>query len=311
MSEATAAQPLAAARVAFTPPLHAPQLFGHLAATAVPGVEAWTDGALVRSLALPGGPGVVRVAPPGPDEDAVVVALLSGSPADLPAAVAAVRWWLDLDVDPAAVDPVLVRDAALAPLVAAGPGRRVPRSAGAAETAVRAVLGQQVSTAAARTHTGRLVAAHGTPLPEPVAGVTHLFPTPEQLTAVAAAELALPRTRQRTLLGLVAALAEGLLALPPGRPAAPVREEHLAALRALPGVGPWTASTVALRGLGDDDAFLPGDLGALAAARDLGLADDARALERRSSAWSPVRGYALQHLWGALPHPINALPVGR
>jgi len=292
----------------FAPPLHAAQLLGHLAATAVPGVEEWRDGALHRALLLPGGPAVVRVAPPDPGATGVRVELLTGSRHDLGAAVARVRWWLDLDADPAAVDAALAADPALAPLVAAAPGRRVPRAVTAAETAVRAVLGQQVSTAAARTHAGRLVLAHGTPLPQPVGGLTHLFPAPAQLAAVTADELALPRARRRTLLGLVAALGDGLLDVPSGRLPESSRAEHLAALRTLPGVGPWTASTVALRGLGDDDAFLPGDLGALAAARSLGLAEDARALERRSATWSPVRGYALQHLWGVLPHALNALP---
>ncbi|MEJ5944599.1 AlkA N-terminal domain-containing protein [Pseudokineococcus basanitobsidens] len=306
----SAPHPLASVALPFTPPLHVDQLLGHLAATAVPGVEGWRDGALHRALGLPHGPAVVRVTPPADGAAVVVLDLLAGDPGDLDAAAAAVRWWLDLDADPTAVDAVLGGDPDLAPLVRAAPGRRVPRSVSAAEQAVRAVLGQQVSTAAARTHTARLVAAHGSPLPRPVAGVTHLFPTPGQLAAVTAAELALPRTRQRTLLGLVAALRDGLLDVPPGRPDARARTEHLTALRALPGVGPWTASTVALRGLGDDDAFLPGDLGALVAARTLGLAEDARGLERRSTAWSPVRGYALQHLWGVLPHALNALPGG-
>jgi len=300
--------PTASVLVPFTPPLHTDQLFGHLAATAVPGAEEWRDGALLRALPLPGGPAVVRVAPPSPGSTSVRVDLLTGSSDDVGAAAAVVGWWLDLDAEPARVDAALAADTALAPLVAAAPGRRVPRAVGAGEMAVRAVLGQQVSTAAARTHAGRLVVAHGTPLPVPVGGLTHLFPAPAQLAGLTADELALPRARQRTLLGLVAALGDGLLDVPPGRLAGPARAEHLAALRALPGVGPWTASTVALRGLGDDDAFLPGDLGTLAAARSLGLAEDARALERRSTTWSPVRGYALQHLWGVLPHALNALP---
>ncbi|MEJ5915814.1 DNA-3-methyladenine glycosylase family protein [Pseudokineococcus sp. 1T1Z-3] len=299
---------VATGEVTFTPPLHVDQLFGHLAATAVPGVEGWADGALLRALSLPSGPGVVRAHLPAEGAVSLRLDLLAGAAADLQHAADAVRWWLDLDADPAVADEVLAGDADLAPLVAAAPGRRVPRSLSAAETAVRAVLGQQVSTAAARTHTARLVAGHGEPLPTPVAGLTHLFPSPARLAALVAEELALPRSRQQTLLGLVAALGDGLLDLPPGRPTPSLTAEHLTALRALPGVGPWTASTVALRGLGDDDAFLPSDLGALAAARSLGLAQDARGLERRSADWSPVRGYALQHLWGTLPHAVNRLP---
>ena len=131
-------------------------LFGHLVATAVPGVEEWRDGAYRRTLRLPHGPGVVALRPM-PDHIGCQLALADLR--DLATAISRCRRLLDLDADPVAVDGLLAGDPALAPLVAKAPGRRVPRTLDAAEMAVRAVLGQQVSTAAARTHAGRLAAA--------------------------------------------------------------------------------------------------------------------------------------------------------
>jgi AraC family transcriptional regulator of adaptative response / DNA-3-methyladenine glycosylase II len=228
---------------------------------------------------------------------------------DLPVAVARCRRLLDLDADPVAVDAALAEDPALAPLVAAAPGRRVPRTVDEQELALRAVLGQQVSTAAARTHAARLVRALGTPFADPAGGLTHLFPTPAQLVSATPEEveaaLALPRARRTTLLGLAAALASGQVDLSPGTDRAAAR----AALLALPGIGPWTVETVAMRALGDPDAFPASDLGVLAAARGLGLPGTAPALGARSAAWRPWRAYATQHLWGCCDHPVNRFPT--
>lgn len=289
----------------FTAPLCPDNLFGHLVATAVPGVEEWHDGAYRRSLALPGGPGVVALRP-GADGDIRAVLTLT-DPADADRATTLARRILDLDADPVAVDTTLRVDPALAPLVDAAPGRRVPGSPDADEFAVRAVLGQQVSTAAARTHAGRLVRGHGTPLPDGLAGpgstLTHLFPGAAALTAVDPDELGMPRTRKRTLLTLVRALADGDVVLDPADvPAA------RAALGALPGIGPWTVDSVAMRALGDPDAFLPSDLGIRVAAERLGLPGRDRDLVARAEAWRPYRAYATQYLWAALDHAVNVMP---
>jgi AraC family transcriptional regulator, regulatory protein of adaptative response / DNA-3-methyladenine glycosylase II len=218
--------------------------------------------------------------------------------------VARCRRLLDLDADPVAVDEVLSTDPLLAPLVTAAPGRRVPRTVDEGELALRAVLGQQVSTAAARTHAARLVAAVGTPVTDSgqpsTGGLTHLFPTPDAVAGVDPASLALPRARRETLLRLAAALADGTVDLGPGAD----REQARARLLVLPGIGPWTVETVAMRALGDPDAFLAGDLGVVAAARRLGIADLAGHAER----WAPWRAYAVQHLWATGEHAVNRLP---
>ncbi|MEV6331945.1 AlkA N-terminal domain-containing protein [Streptomyces sp. NPDC051909] len=289
-------------RLPFRAPLEPSNLFGHLAATAVPGVEEWRDGAYRRTLTLPYGHGIVALAP---RPDHVLCRLSLTDHRDLAHAISRCRRLLDLDADPVAVDGQLRDDPLLAPLVDAAPGRRVPRTVDAAEFAVRAVLGQQVSTAAARTHAARLVTAHGVPVDDPEGGLTHLFPTPAALAGLDPETLALPRSRRTTLLTLVTALADGSLALGPESDWTEAREK----LRALPGFGPWTTEVIAMRALGDPDAFLPGDLGIRRAAQGLGLPAAPAALTARAAHWRPWRAYAVQYLWATDSHPINHLPA--
>ncbi|MEU6487201.1 AlkA N-terminal domain-containing protein [Streptomyces sp. NPDC046887] len=282
-------------------PLTPGNLFGHLAATGVPGVEEWRDGAYRRTLALPHGHGIVTLTPrPGH----IGCRLSLTDPRDLTLAVNRCRWLLDLDADPLAVDEQLSADPVLAPLVAKNPGRRVPRTVDPAEFAVRAVLGQQVSTAAARTHAARLVTAHGKPVEDPDGGLTHLFPDPEALASLDPEALALPRQRRTTLTTLVAALADGTVRLGPDTH----WDEARARLAELPGIGPWTIETIAMRALGDPDAFLATDLGVRKAAQRLDLPATPAALTARTAPWRPWRAYAVQHLWATDNHPINTLP---
>ncbi|WP_225641686.1 AlkA N-terminal domain-containing protein [Streptomyces werraensis] len=299
---AAGAHGVIALRLPFRAPLHPDNLFGHLAATAVPGVEEWREGSYRRTLRLPYGQGIVALSP-HPDHIACRLALSDHR--DLTVAISRCRRLLDLDADPVAVDERLRADPALAPLVDKAPGRRVPRTADEAEFAVRAVLGQQVSTAAARTHAARLVMAHGTPVDDPEGGLTHLFPAPEELAALDPDTLAMPRTRRTTLTTLVRRLADGDLRLGADSDWPKTR----AALLALPGFGPWTADVIAMRALGDPDAFLPTDLGVRRAARALGLPSTPAALTTRAAAWRPWRAYAVQYLWATDSHPINVLPT--
>ncbi|MFB7267954.1 AlkA N-terminal domain-containing protein [Streptomyces nojiriensis] len=289
-------------RLPFRAPLNPDNLFGHLAATAVPGVEEWRDGAYRRTLRLPYGTGVVALTPQ-PDHIGCRLALTDLR--DLTIAISRCRWMLDLDADPEAVDEQLRSDPLLAPLVDKAPGRRVPRTVDAPEFAVRAVLGQQVSTAAARTHAARLVTAHGEPVEDPLGGLTHLFPSPQALAGLDPAALALPRSRRATLTTLVSALADGSLALGFDSD----WEAARAQLTALPGFGPWTTEVIAMRALGDPDAFLPSDLGIRRAAQGLGLSSTPSALTARAAAWRPWRAYAVQYLWATDAHPINHLPA--
>ncbi|MFJ9714783.1 AlkA N-terminal domain-containing protein [Streptomyces sp. NPDC101213] len=289
-------------RLPFRAPLNPDNLFGHLAATAVPGVEEWRDGAYRRTLRLPYGYGIVGLAP---RPDHIACRLTLADLRDLTVAISRCRRMLDLDADPVAVDDRLRTDPLLAPLVDKAPGRRVPRTVDESEFAVRAVLGQQVSTAAARTHAARLVTAHGDAVDDPEGGLTHLFPTPEALAALDPASLAMPRTRRTTFTTLVARLADGGLRLGVESD----WEQARARLLALPGFGPWTVDVIAMRALGDPDAFLPTDLGIRRAAEELGLPSTPAALTARAAAWRPWRAYAVQYLWATGNHPINHLPA--
>jgi AraC family transcriptional regulator of adaptative response / DNA-3-methyladenine glycosylase II len=288
-------------RLSFRAPLWPDSLLGHLAATAVPGVEEWRDGFYRRTLRLPFGPGIVALAP---QADHVTCRLTLTDLRDFATAVARCRRLLDLDADPAAVDAALAEDPALRALVAAAPGRRVPRTVDEQELALRVVLGQQVSTAAARTHTARLVAVAGDPIDDPCGGLTHLLPTAAAVADVDPEGLALPASRRRTLLDLARALAAGKLDLGVGGD----WDEARARLGELAGIGPWTTETIAMRALGDPDAFLAGDLGVRQAATALGLPASPGALTERARRWRPWRAYAVQHLWGTGDHAINRLP---
>jgi len=270
-------------------PLSAAPLTRFLAAHAVPGLERH-DGATgehTRVVPAPHGLAVVTVVV-GAAPEHVVVRLRLADVADVAPVVARVRRWLDLDADPCLVDEALAADPLLASLVAARPGLRVPGSVEGTETALLAVLGQQVSLAAARTFAGRLVDAFGQAAPEDL----RAFPTVEALAEAGPEALTsatgVTRARGRTLHSLAAAVAVGL----PVSPEAD-RDATRAALLEVPGVGPWTTEYIALRGLGDPDAFPSGDL---VLQRALGVGSG-RLAENRAAAWRPWRGYALLHLW--------------
>jgi AraC family transcriptional regulator of adaptative response / DNA-3-methyladenine glycosylase II len=161
---------------------------------------------------------------------------------------------------------------------------------------VRAVLGQQVSVAAARTHAARLVQRHGEPLAAPDGSLTHVFPDAAALSAADDEALAMPVRRRETLRGVCAAIRDGAVELDAGADRTRARRD----LIALPGIGPWTVEYVAMRALGDPDAFPAGDLGVLHGLSALGVVADAREAERRSQAWRPFRAYTVLHLWQAL-----------
>jgi AraC family transcriptional regulator of adaptative response / DNA-3-methyladenine glycosylase II len=293
-------------RLPFRAPLRPDALFGHLAASAVDGLEEVRDGAFRRTLRLPGGASVVALSPT-PDHIACRLALADGR--DLQLAIARCRRLLDLDADPEAVDEVLGEDPDLAPWIAKAPGRRVPRTVDEHELAVRVVLGQQVSLRAASRLAGRLLEAFGDPVVDPGGGLRHTWPTVEALAGADPGELAdalaMPAARRRTVLGLVEALASGDVVLDPGVD----WQDGRRMLERLPGVGPWTVELVAMRGLGDPDAFCPTDLGVRRGARAVGIDGALGALTSRSERWRPWRAYAVQHLWAALDHPMNHWPT--
>jgi AraC family transcriptional regulator of adaptative response / DNA-3-methyladenine glycosylase II len=288
-------------RLAARAPYEASEVLLFLGAHAVPGLEEWDGTTFSRVLDLPHGPAVVRLSP-APDGDAAVIARLHLTELrDLGAAVTRCRRMLDLDADPAAVDDLLGADPALAPLVAGAPGRRVPASPDGPELAVRAVLGQQVSVAGARTLTARVLTAAGTPLPQPVGSLTHAFPRPEALADADLSAVGLTGTRRRTVQTLATALADGTVALDPGAD----REEAERSLLDFPGIGPWTAGLVALRGLADPDVWLTGDLALRRSLAALGSSDSDAATR-----WRPWRSYAVMHLWAlAVPRLFTRSPI--
>jgi AraC family transcriptional regulator of adaptative response / DNA-3-methyladenine glycosylase II len=265
------------------PPVHTRSLLAFLAARAVPGVEEVAGATYRRSVRLPRGPAVVAITF---HEQGATWALESGDARDAAEARERCAAVADAAADSGEIDAALGGDPVLRRAVAEAPGRRVPGCAEPAELAVRAVLGQQVSVAAARTLAGRLVARAGEALPVASGVVTHLFPVPQALAELDPGGLAMPRSRGRALVSLASALAEGLDA----------RDRE--ALLSLPGVGPWTADYVAMR-CGDPDVLLETDLGVRRGAAALGLPAEARALRRHAERWRPWRSYAVQHLWAA------------
>ncbi|MGY1804359.1 AlkA N-terminal domain-containing protein [Blastococcus sp. SYSU D00922] len=286
-------------RLAARAPYEAAEVLLFLGAHAVPGLEEWDGTTFSRVLDLPHGPAVVQLSSAPGGGPAVIARLRLAELRDLGAAVTRCRRMLDLDADPAAVDGVLGADPALAPLVAAAPGRRVPASPDAAELAVRAVLGQQVSLAGARTLTARLL-PFGAPLAEPVGTLTHAFPRAAALAEADLSAVGLTGARRRTVSALATALASGDIALDPGAD----REEAGRALLAVPGIGPWTAALVGLRGLADPDVWLPGDLALRRSLAALG-SSDADAATR----WRPWRSYAVLHLWALAVPSLFTRPL--
>jgi AraC family transcriptional regulator of adaptative response / DNA-3-methyladenine glycosylase II len=220
---------------------------------------------------------------------------------DLAPLVARVRRLLDLDADAQAIDAVLASDPALAPSVSASPGLRVPGAVDAEEIVFRALIGQQISVAAARTALTRLTEALGEPVdlrmpgePGPASGgFTRLFPTAAAIAERGREVLRGPGRRIDAIVGAAEALAEGRLTIDIGES----RDDLEQRLLALPGIGPWTAGYIALRVLGSPDVLLTGDLALRQGAARLGLPSEPRALAAHANAWAPWRSYAGMHLW--------------
>jgi AraC family transcriptional regulator of adaptative response / DNA-3-methyladenine glycosylase II len=285
----SAAPSVLSLRLAVRRPLSPDSMFGHLAATAVPGVEEWRSETYRCALRLPHGHGIAALQP---HSDHIMCELRLADLRDLSVAISRCRWLLDLDADPVAVDELLGEDATLAPLVGKSPGRRVPRTTGPAEFAVRAVLGQRASAAAELTRASRLVARYGTSIEDPHGGLTHLFPEPADLVGLDPESLGLPRSTGVALTGLIDALVSGDLDLSIGADWEKARH----CLTSLRGIDQWTVETIALRALGDPDAFVAADPAVRAGARALELPTTPAELVERSAPWRPWRAYAMQYL---------------
>jgi AraC family transcriptional regulator of adaptative response / DNA-3-methyladenine glycosylase II len=278
-------------------PFDAAGVLEFLGARAVPGVESWDGSLYRRALRLPTGPAVVAVRATA---DSVVCTMWLSAMSDLQAAVQRCRRLFDLDADPAAIDAHLSGDPTLAPLVAKRPGLRSPGAVDGAELLVRAVLGQQVSVAGARTVAGRLAGIVDDPIGPPAlaAGdhVLRLFPTAAQIAELPDDAFPMPMSRRDSLRGACVAIADGRISIDVGAD----RDDLLRRLQELRGIGPWTAAYVAMRALGDPDVFMATDLGVRHALEGLGLDGSPRAALERAATWSPWRSYALHHLWSSL-----------
>jgi AraC family transcriptional regulator, regulatory protein of adaptative response / DNA-3-methyladenine glycosylase II len=310
-------------RLPFRPPIDVDRMFGFLAARAIPGTEVAAADAYTRTMRLPNGFGILTLHTV-PGKSWVDCSLVLSDLRDVAAAVQRCRRLLDLDADPWAISGFFLDDPVLGPLAAGCPGRRAIGAVDSDEIAIRAVLGQQVSVAAARRLGARLVELCGTPLPASVdrAGhdaLTHVFPDAATIAGLDPAALPMPLARGRAVVTLAAALASGAISLDPGAD----WEEVGARLVALPGIGPWTAGYIRMRALSDPDVFLPGDAGLARALRTLavgGFAASAVTNGRRDGVtgslsaaerWRPWRSYATHYLWAALePAAPSATEAG-
>ncbi|KQV76117.1 AraC family transcriptional regulator [Aeromicrobium sp. Root344] len=276
-------------RLAVRQPFHVDGLLDFLGGRLIAGVERIDGRTYARVMRLPHGLGAVQLTL----HDAHVDCELElADLRDTAVAVQRCRRLLDLDADPLAIDEVLAADPLLAPLVAAAPGLRLPSQVDGFEVAVRAIVGQQVSVAGARTILGRFAETYGTPVAFDLAashGLTHAFATPEALAEADDTALSMPRSRARALIGVAQAVADGKIELDPGAD----REAVRADLVALPGIGPWTADYISMRALAHPDVMLETDLIIRRMLERHGVEPE------RTERWKPWRSYAAMHLWRA------------
>ena len=285
-------------RIPYRPPFDWAALLGFLEGRAIPGVEVVENLEYRRTIHWRGQPGILRVTQ-APHGHALELQVTLPQPDGLIDLVGKVRRMFDCGADPLAVANHLGRDPVLAPLVARRPGLRLPSAWDPFEMTVRAILGQQVSVKGATTMAGRLVTRCGDPLGnlcQP--GLTHLFPQPRKLAGADLQGIGLTGTRVATIRHLAQALVSGDLVFQAGGGV----DDFTTSLARLPGIGPWTAHYVAMRALGEPDAFPASDLGLRQALAKLDpdLPSTPQAMNARAAAWRPWRSYAALHLWQSL-----------
>ncbi len=290
----SSAAPLAL-RLSYRPPFDWNALLAFFTPRAVPGVEEVRDGTYRRIVRVDDHVALIAVSHL-PSRNALQVEIVCGHLPALPLIASRLRRVFDLDADTEAIAAHLSRDRSLASVVRRQPGLRTPGGWDAFEVAIRAILGQQISVAAARGLAAKLVALTTRPLPLGDGALTHAFPTAQQLAAADLTQLGMPAARRST----ITALARAAIDRSDLFQAANTLEENIARLRSIPGIGEWTAQYIALRGLHHPDAFPASDIGILCNARQLFAKPLSPAqLLARSEQWRPWRGYAAQHLWSA------------
>ncbi|MEP6670315.1 MAG: AlkA N-terminal domain-containing protein [Chthoniobacter sp.] len=278
----------------YRPPYDWDAMLRFLEKRAITGLEVVTQDSYSRVIELRGVTGSITVTH-APDQSALRVAVRFPRLDALSVIIARLRRMFDLSADPGGIVGALSADPVLAPLVAARPGLRVPGAWDGFEVAVRAVLGQQITVTAAIRLAGRIVAAIGTPVTGSmaVAGLTHSFPSPQRFDADALAKMGMPRARAAALAGVAAAVIADPRLFDPRRDLA----EAVGRLRQLPGIGEWTAQYIAMRALGESDAFLAGDVAVQRLFAPHGTRPTATALLAHAERWRPWRAYAVLHLW--------------
>lgn len=292
-------------RLSFRPPYDWLQVRDFVAARALPGVERVNEREYARTVSTARGHAVICVQPVE-GEDALELRVRGTEPGALLQISSAARRAFDVAADPARIAVAFQPDPLLAPLVKRRPGLRIAGTWDAFECAVRAVLGQQISVAAVRILAGRLVARAGRTVPAASGGLTHLFPTPAELATANLDGLGLTPSRVLAVQTLARAVNDGQVDF-----ASPT-ERICAALTALPGIGEWTAQYVALRALGEPDAFPASDLVLRRMAAAGGTPCSVKALQEKAQAWRPWRGYAAMHLWCASADTASArIRLGR
>jgi AraC family transcriptional regulator of adaptative response / DNA-3-methyladenine glycosylase II len=279
-------------RLSFRPPYDWPQVRDFLAARAVPGLERMDERRYTRTVRLGNTCAVISVQPRD-DEHSLELRVRGAAPADLLRIASIARRSFDVASDPALITAALQQDPLLAPLVQKNPGLRIVGAWDLFECAVRAVVGQQVSVAGARTLMTRLVTRVGSPISTGVTGLTHLFPSPAELRKANLDGLGLTDMRKTALRALAHMASAGQL------DAEATTHSICAGLGALRGIGDWTAQYVALRALGEPDAFPASDLVLRRVAASQGGPLSATELQKKAEAWRPWRGYAAMHLWRA------------
>jgi len=320
----------------YRPPYDWPAMLSFLRARAIPRIERVSGESYARTIEIDGLQGTVRVepkeatrkperaSPPSSasriprirERNALRVLIRFPNPAAQPAIVARLRRVFDLDADPEMIGAHLAKDPALAPLVAARPGLRLPGAWDAFELAMRAVLGQQITVTAAVGLAGKLVAAYGKPMPIPAlddatltdapltdAALTHVFPQPDRLAAADLSTLGMPKARAAALSAIAAAVAVDPHIFDPSQ----TLDDAIVHLRALRGIGEWTAHYIAMRAMHQSDAFPAADIGLMRAMTDAtGRRPGPRDLLAHAERWRPWRAYAAQHLWASAAAPAGS-----
>ena len=284
----------------YQPPYDWRAVLDFLSARAIAGVEHVADDVYARSILLDGVPGSLSIRPAEGKAHALRASIRIAKMSLLPSIIARLRRVFDLAADPLAISAHLAGDPLLSPLVKRSPGLRVPGAWDGFELAIRAVLGQQITVSAAVRLAARLVAAYGQPMPTPERGLSHFFPEPKALAKADLTTLGMPKSRAAAL----SAVAAAVLKDPNIFGANCDLDEAIRRLRAIPGVGEWTARYIALRQLREPDAFPAADIGLLRALADeRGERPSAAELLARAERWRPWRAYAAQHLWAAQALP--------